>query len=80
MSKVLSILKDLGEAVVMTIALIIVMALLLIVAIPVGLVLGVGEIISYIRGQRHGDGKEDCRGDLRDEATAEDYASDSDEH
>lgn len=80
MTKAVKFFKDLGEAVVMTIALIIVMALLLIVAIPVGLVLGVGEIISYFRSQRHGDGKENCRGDLCDEATAEDYASDSDEH
>lgn len=77
MSKVLSILKDLGEAVVMLLLIIVALVILVALAIPVGIVLLIGEVVSFIH-RKYEERKRSNSEDMCDKESAGDSASDSD--
>ena len=78
MSKVLSIIKDLGEAVAMLLLIIIALVILVALAIPVGIVLLIGELVSLIY-RKYEERKRSNSADMCGEESAEDNASDSDD-
>lgn len=77
MSKVLSILRDLGESVVMLLLIIVALVILVALAIPVGIVLLIGEVVSFIH-RKYEERKRSNSADMCDEESAKDSASDSD--
>jgi hypothetical protein len=78
MSKVLSILKDLGEAVVMLLLIIIALVILVALAIPMGIVLLIGEVVSFIH-RKYEERKRSNSEDMCDKESAKDSASDGDD-
>ena len=79
MKKIVEIMKDLGEVIAMLLLMAISIVLMLLLAIPVAIVLAISELIDYIKAIRD-ERKKSNRGDMREEATTEDSASDSDEY
>ena len=77
MNKVISILKYLGEAVVMLLLIIIARVILVALAIPVGIVLLIGEVVSFIH-RKYEERKRSNSTDMCDKESAEDSASSSD--
>ena len=77
MSKVISILKGLGEAVVILLLIIVALVMLAALAIPVGIVLLIGEVVSFIH-RKYEERKRSNSADMCDEESAKDSASDSD--
>jgi hypothetical protein len=78
MSKVISILKDLGEAVVMLLLIIVALVILVALAIPVGIVLLIAEVVSFIH-RKYEERKRSNSADMCDKESAKDSASDSDD-
>lgn len=77
MNKVVKILRGLGEALAMLILIIVAAVILLLVAIPVGIVLIIGDTISFMN-YRYDEHKKNNSADMCDKESAEDSASSSD--
>lgn len=77
MSKVLSILRDLGESVVMLLLNIVALVILVLLDVPFGIVLLIGEAVTLIK-RKHAERNRDNSADMCGEESAEDSASDSD--
>lgn len=77
MNKVVKILRELGEALAMLILIIVVAVILVLVAIPVGIVLLIGEAVSFIH-RKYEERKRGNSGDMCGEESAENSASSSD--
>ena len=78
MNKVISILTDLSESVVMLLLIIVALVILVALAIPVGIVLLIGEVVSFIQ-RKYEERKRSNSADMCDKESAEDSASDSDD-
>lgn len=78
MNKVISILTDLGESVVMLLLIIVALVILVALATPVGIVLLIGEVVSLIH-RKYEERKRSNSADMCDEESAKDSASDSDD-
>ena len=79
MSKVLSILMDLCESVVMLLLIIVALVILvLLLAVPFGIVLLIGEAVTLIK-RKYAERNRDNSADMCDKESAEDSASDSDD-
>lgn len=77
MSKVLSILMDLGESVVMLLPIIVALIILVLLAVPFGIVLPIGEAVTLIK-RKYAERNRDNSADMCDKESAEDSASNSD--
>lgn len=78
MSKVLSILRDLGESVVMLLLIIVALVILVLLAVPIGAVLLIGEAVTSIK-RKYAKRKRNHSADMCGEESAKDSASDSDD-
>lgn len=78
MKNVVKILRDLGEAVAMLLLIIIALVILVALAIPAGIVLLIGELVSFIH-RKYEERKRSNSADMCDKESAEDNASDSDD-
>ena len=77
MSKVLSILMDLGESLVMLLLIIVALIILVLLAVPFGSVRLIGEAVTLIK-RKYAKRNRDNSADMCDKESAEDSASDSD--
>lgn len=78
MSKVLTILRDLGESVVMLLLIIVALVMLVLIAVPIGVVLLIGEAITLIK-RKYEKRKRYNSEDMCAEESAEDSANNSDD-
>lgn len=78
MSKVLSILRDLGESVVMLLLIIVALVILVLLAVPLCIVILIGETVTLIK-RKYEERKRSNSADMCDEESAKDSASDSDD-
>jgi hypothetical protein len=78
MSKVLSILRDLGESVVMLLRIIVALVILVLLAVPLCIVILIGETVTLIK-RKYEERKRSNSADMCDEESAKDSASDSDD-
>lgn len=79
MSKVISILKGLGEAVVILLLIIVALVILVTLAIPACIVLLIGEAVVTFIERMYEDRKKSNSADMCDKESAKDSASDSDD-